>query len=217
MKALTIEGTKRESVGKVSTRALRNADKVPCVIYGGDATLHFAAKENDFTKLVYTPDVYTVVIKLDNGESIRAILQDIQFHPVTDRILHIDFYQIFDDREITLDIPVRTVGSPVGVREGGNLLIMNRSLQVRALPDNMPDFFEIDISELNIGDVLDISVIEQKDFEIIAEENAPICQVRAPRDLVETVDEDEDELEEGEGEEGEETAEGEETSEGTEE
>jgi len=198
MKALTIEGTKRESVGKASTRALRNADKVPCVIYGGDATLHFAAKENDFTKLVYTPDVYTVVIKLDNGESIRAILQDIQFHPVTDRILHIDFYQIFDDREITLDIPVRTVGSPVGVREGGNLLIMNRSLQVRALPDNMPDFFEIDISELAIGDVLDISVIDQKDFEILAEENAPICQVRAPRDLIEDdIDEDED-LEEGE-------------------
>ena len=204
MKALTIEGTKRESVGKASTRALRNADKVPCVIYGGDTTLHFAAKENDFTKLVYTPDVYTVVIKLDNGESIRAILQDIQFHPVTDRILHIDFYQIFDDREITLDIPVRTVGSPVGVREGGNLLIMNRSLQVRALPDNMPDFFEIDISELAIGDVLDISVIDQKDFEILAEENAPICQVRAPRDLIEDdIDEDED-LEEGE--EGEESA-----------
>lgn len=212
MKALTIEGTKRESVGKVSTRALRNADKVPCVIYGGGDTLHFAAKENDFTQLVYTPDVHTVVIKLDNGESIRAILQDIQFHPVTDRILHIDFYQIFDDREITLDIPVRTVGMPAGVRAGGTLLIMNRTLQVRALPDNMPDFFEIDISELGIGDILDISIIEQKDFEIIAEENAPICQVRAPRNLI---DEDEDEDEELE--EDEESGEGEETSEATEE
>src|SRR5699024_9459024 len=133
MKALTIEGTKRESVGKASTRALRNADKVPCVIYGGDATLHFAAKENDFTKLVYTPDVYTVVIKLDNGESIRAILPDLPFHPVTYRTLHIDFYQIFDDRESTLDIPARSVCSPIGVREGRKLLTMNRSLQVRAL------------------------------------------------------------------------------------
>lgn len=204
MKALTIKGTKRESVGKVSTRALRNADQVPCVIYGGGETLHFAAKENDFTKLVYTPDVYTVVIKLDNGDSIRAILQDIQFHPVTDRILHIDFYQIFDDREITLDIPVRTVGTPAGVRAGGVLLIMNRSLQVRALPDNMPDFFEIDISELKIGDMIDISIIEQKDFEILAEENAPICQVRTSRTVVE---DDEDEDEEEEGEEGEEGAE----------
>ena len=198
MKALTIKGTKRESVGKVSTRALRNADQVPCVIYGGDETLHFAAKENDFTKLVYTPDVYTVVIKLDNGDSIRAILQDIQFHPVTDRILHIDFYQIFDDREITLDIPVRTVGTPAGVRAGGVLLIMNRSLQVRALPDNMPDFFEVDISGLKIGDMLDISIIEQKDFEILAEENAPICQVRTSRTVVEDDEDDEEEGEEGE-------------------
>ena len=213
MKALTIKGTKRESVGKVSTRALRNADQVPCVIYGGGDTLHFAAKENDFTKLVYTPDVYTVVIKLDNGDSIRAILQDIQFHPVTDRILHIDFYQIFDDREITLDIPVRTVGTPAGVRAGGVLLIMNRSLQVRALPDNMPDFFEIDINDLKIGDMLDISVIEQKDFEILAEENAPICQVRAPRDLIEEEEDDEEE----EGEEGTEGEEGAEASEETQE
>jgi|SRR5690554_1356760 len=213
MKALTIKGTKRESVGKVSTRALRNADQVPCVIYGGGETLHFAAKENDFTKLVYTPDVYTVVIKLDNGDSIRAILQDIQFHPVTDRILHIDFYQIFDDREITLDIPVRTVGTPAGVRAGGVLLIMNRSLQVRALPDNMPDFFEIDINDLKIGDMLDISVIEQKDFEILAEENAPICQVRAPRDLIEEEEDDEEE----EGEEGTEGEEGAEASEETQE
>lgn len=198
MKALTIKGTKRESVGKVSTRALRNADQVPCVIYGGDETLHFAAKENDFTKLVYTPDVYTVVIKLDNGDSIRAILQDIQFHPVTDRILHIDFYQIFDDREITLDIPVRTVGTPAGVRAGGVLLIMNRSLQVKALPDNMPDFFEVDISELKIGDMLDISIIDQKDFEILADENAPICQVRTSRTVVEDDEDDEEEGEEGE-------------------
>lgn len=214
MKAITINGTKRESVGKVSTRALRNADKVPCVIYGGDDTLHFSARENDFTKLVYTPDVYTVVVKLDSGDSIRAILKDIQFHPVTDRILHMDFYQIFDDKEIILDIPVRTIGSPAGVRAGGTLLIMNRSLQVKALPDNMPDFFEIDISALKIGDLLDISVIEQVDFEIMAEENTPIVQVRTSRAVVEEDDEDE-EGEEGEGEEGSsEEGEGEEATEG---
>lgn|SRR5690554_1732246 len=200
MKALTINGTKRESVGKVSTKALRNADKVPCVIYGGSDNIHFAAKEKDFTKLVYTPDVYTVVIKLDSGESIRAILQDIQFHPVTDRILHMDFYQIFDDKEITLDIPVRTLGTPRGVRAGGTLLIMNRSLTVKALPDNMPDFFEIDISNMKIGDVLDISVIEQKDFEIVAEDDAPICQVRTSRLAVADDDDEDEEGEEGESE-----------------
>lgn len=198
MKAITINGTKRENVGKVSTRALRNAEHVPCVIYGGGSTVHFAAKENDFTKLVYTPDVHTVVVKLDNGESIRAILQDIQFHPVTDRILHMDFYQIFDDKEITLDIPVRTVGTPAGVRAGGVFLIMNRSLQVKALPDNMPDFFEIQVGDLKIGDMIDISIIEQKDFEILAEENAPICQVRTSRTAVEDEEDEDEEGEEGE-------------------
>lgn len=209
MKALTINGTKRESVGKVSTRTLRNAEKVPCVIYGGGDNIHFAAKEKDFRHLVYTPDVYTVVVKLDSGESIRAIMKDIQFHPVTDRILHIDFYQIFDDKEITLDIPIRTLGTPRGVRSGGTLLIMNRSLSVRALPDNMPDFFEIDISGMRIGDVLDISVIEQKDFEIVAEENTPICQVRTSRLAVaDDDDEDEEESEDGADSEGEEAGEG---------
>ena len=107
MKSITINGSKRESVGKsVSTKALRNAGKVPCVLYGGDNPIHFSAEEKAFKKLVYTPNVYTASIELD-GEKFGAILQDIQFHPVTDRILHVDFYQLFDDKEVTMNIPVR--------------------------------------------------------------------------------------------------------------
>lgn len=93
--------------------------KVPCVIYGGDKPIHFSAEEKSFKNLVYTPDVHTVEISLDNGEKIHAILQDIQFHPVTDRILHIDFYQLYEDKEVTLEIPVKTVGNSRGVRNGG--------------------------------------------------------------------------------------------------
>ena len=121
MKSITINGSQRESVGKKATKALRNAGQVPCVIYGGDKPLHFSSPELAFSKLVYTPNAHTVVIALDNGEEYNAVMQDIQFHPVTDRIIHVDFYQIFDNKAITMEIPVKTIGSSKGVMNGGNL------------------------------------------------------------------------------------------------
>ena len=95
MKSITIKGSERESVGKKATKALRNAGKVPCVIYGGEKPLHFSANELSFRRLVYTSNAHTVVIELENGDKIDAVMQDIQFHPVTDKIIHIDFYQLF--------------------------------------------------------------------------------------------------------------------------
>src|SRR6056300_1796060 len=121
MKSITINGSQRESVGKKATKALRNAGQVPCVLYGGDKPVHFSAPELAFSKLVYTANAHTVVIELDNGTTLSAVLQDIQFHPVTDRILHVDFYQLFDDKEISLNIPVRLVGNSKGVKNGGVL------------------------------------------------------------------------------------------------
>ena len=107
MKSITIKGSKRESVGKVSTKALRNAGNVPCVLYGGGEPLHFSALELDFSKLVYTPNAHTVVIEFDNGDKVNAILQDIQFHPLNDKILHVDFYRLFDNKEVSMkfDMP----------------------------------------------------------------------------------------------------------------
>ena len=160
MKSITINGSKRESVGKKSTKALRNAGQVPCVIYGGDKPLHFSAPELAFSKLVYTPDAHTVVIALDNGTSLNAIMQDIQFHPVTDRILHIDFYQIFDDKEISMNIPVHIIGTSKGVLNGGVLRRNQRKLRVKALPGNLPDFLEADITPLKIGSKLYITELE---------------------------------------------------------
>ena len=117
MQSITINGSKRESVGKSATKALRNAGKVPCVVYGGDEPIHFSADDLAFKNLVYTPDVHTVVIALEDGTKVSAILQDIQFHPVSDRILHMDFYQIFDDKEVMLEIPVRVTGNSRGVKK----------------------------------------------------------------------------------------------------
>ena len=145
MKSITIKGSQRESVGKVATKALRNAGKVPCVLYGGDKPIHFSADELAFSKLVYTPNVYTATVELENGEKLKAILQDIQFHPVSDKILHIDFYQLFEDKEITMDIPVHLNGTAQGVIDGGVLRFPNRRLKVKALPANLQLTFHVGV------------------------------------------------------------------------
>jgi large subunit ribosomal protein L25 len=198
MKSITINGTKRENVGKTATKALRNADKVPCVVYGGDAPIHFAADYLAFKDLVYTPNVHTVVIKLEDGSEVNAIMQDIQFHPVTDRILHIDFYQIFDDKEVSMEIPVRIVGNSVGVRNGGVLRVVSRKLRVKALPANLPDFINVDISKMKIGAKMNVGDLPQDDFKILHPDNIVVCQIRRSRAALVVAGEDEDEEEETE-------------------
>ena len=199
MKSITINGSQRESVGKKSTKALRNAGQVPCVVYGGDKAVHFSAPELAFSKLVYTANAHTVVITLDNGETFNAIMQDIQFHPVTDKILHVDFYQIFDNKEITMEIPVQIVGSSKGVMNGGNLRRPYRKLRVKAIPSKLPDFVEVDITPLKIGSKLYITELENEDYTFLHPENTVVCQVRRSRlAVVDADDEDEDETAEGE-------------------
>ncbi|WP_339695727.1 50S ribosomal protein L25/general stress protein Ctc [uncultured Marixanthomonas sp.] len=219
MKSITIKGSKRESVGKKATKALRNAGKVPCVVYGGDSTIHFSADELSFQNLVYTPDVFRVELELADGDTIDCALQDIQFHPVTDQILHIDFYQLFDGTPISMTIPVRVSGNAAGVKNGGVLRVINRRLRVKALPKNLPDFIDVDITNMKIGDVKTVGDIETEDFEFLHEDKKVICQVRTSRTaIVDEVDEDEDEegAEGAEGEEGTEaTAEGGENKEGS--
>ena len=182
MKSITIKGSKRESVGKVSTKALRNAEKVPCVLYGGGNAIHFSADELSFSKLVYTTKALSVVIELEGDEKYNAILQDIQFHPVSDKILHIDFYQLFDDKEVTMDIPVEFVGQAPGVKLSGGVLSKNRrKLRVRALPANLPDNIIADISNLEIGTKLYVTEVADEKFTLLHPDNAVVCQVRNSR------------------------------------
>lgn len=197
MKSITIDGSQRESVGKKATKALRNAGQVPCVLYGGDKPLHFSAPELAFSKLVYTPNAHTVVINLDNGETLNAVLQDIQFHPVTDRILHIDFYQLFEDKEIALNIPVNLVGNSKGVKNGGVLRRNNRKLRIKALPANLPDFIEIDITPLKIGDKVTVGDLPTDKYTFLHTDNIVVCQVRTSRVAIADEDDEEEELEEG--------------------
>ncbi|WOD45102.1 50S ribosomal protein L25/general stress protein Ctc [Hwangdonia lutea] len=196
MKSITINGSQRESVGKKATKALRNAGQVPCVLYGGDKPVHFSAPELAFSKLVYTPNAHTVVIELDNGETLNAVLQDIQFHPVTDRILHVDFYQLFEDKEIALNIPVQLVGNSRGVKNGGVLRRTNRKLRIKALPANLPDFIEIDITPLKIGDKVAVGDLPTDGYTFLHNDNTVVCRVSTSRVAIED-EEDEEELAEG--------------------
>ena len=159
MKSITIKGSERESVGKVATKALRNAGAVPCVLYGGDQPVHFSADERAFKTLVYTPNAHTVVIEVEGGKSYNAVLHDIQVHPVSDKILHLDFYQLFDDKEVTMEVPVRIIGTSPGVLLGGVLRLNSRKLKVKALPANLPDFLDADISPLEMGNKIYVTAV----------------------------------------------------------
>ena len=191
MKSITIKGSKRESVGKVATKALRNAGSVPCVLYGGGEPLHFAAPELDFSKLVYTPNAHTVVITLDDGSKVNAILQDIQFHPLNDKILHVDFYRMFDDKEVSMNIPVKVEGAAPGVLISGGVLSLNkRKLRVKALPKNLPDSIVINISALELGNKLYTAELQKENYKILHPDNTVVCQVRTSRAAILVEDEE---------------------------
>ena len=188
MKTFALSADVRET-NKIANRALRNQGKVPCVLYGGEKQVYFSATENDLNKLVNTPDVYLLNIDID-GESYQAILQDIQFHPLTDRIVHIDFLQVFDDKEVTVSIPVNFIGTPIGVRNGGNLLVRRRAIKTRAIPANLPDAIEINIEDLKIGKFLYIGDVRDEKYTFLAEDKSVIVGVKTARGAIEDEEED---------------------------
>jgi large subunit ribosomal protein L25 len=189
MKTFALGAYLRET-NKIANRALRNQGKVPCVLYGGEKQVYFSATENDLNKLVNTPDVYLLNLDID-GESFQAILQDIQFHPITDRIVHIDFLQVFDDKEVTVNIPVNFIGTPVGVRNGGNLLVRKRAIRTRAIPANLPDAIDINIEELKIGKFLYIGDVRDERYTFLAGDKSVIVGVKTARGAVEDEEEEE--------------------------
>ena len=180
MKSITIKGSERESVGKVATKALRNAGLVPCVLYGGNQAVHFSAEEKAFKNLVYTPNAHTVVIDL-GSKKFDAVLQDIQVHPVSDKILHLDFFQLFNDKEITMEVPVKITGVSPGVLLGGVLRLNTRKLKVKALPKNLPDFIETNISELEMGNKLYVTKLVSDKYKLLHPDNTVVAQVRISR------------------------------------
>jgi large subunit ribosomal protein L25 len=194
MKTLAISVKERQNVGKTNTRALRNQGNVPCVLYGGEKQVTFYAHENDFRKLVYTPDTFVVELSID-GTVTKAIMQDIQFHPVTDKILHIDFLEIFDDKAITVSVPVILNGTSIGVKNGGNLMFRRPKIITKGLVANLPDAIELNIEHLKIGMFTYIKDITVEGCELMAPGNSVVVGVKTARAAVE--EEVEDEVEEG--------------------
>ncbi len=201
MKSITIQGAKRESVGKKSTKALRDAELVPCVVYGGNGPLNFSAEEKAFKNLVYTPEAHTVELVID-GETIPAVLQDIQFHPITDQILHADFYQLSEDKPVVIDVPVRITGRAKGVVAGGVLRQTFRKLKLKAIPANLPDEIVVDVTPLKIGNKLYIGDIKNENYTFMHPDNAVIVAVRMSRTALKggAVDDEDEEETTAEGE-----------------
>lgn len=198
MKSITISAKSREAFGTKNAKELRREGFVPCVAYGGEKPVHFYAPELSFKNLVYTPDVYTVEFDVD-GNKFNAVMQDIQFHSVTDKILHIDFIQLFDDKEVVVQIPVNLVGNAIGVRNGGKLNTILRKLKVSAIPANLPDSIEINIEKLRIGQAIRVSDMQADGYSILNADSAVIVAIKTARNAV---DEDEETEEDEEGAEG---------------
>ena len=180
MKTIEIKAVSRNQFGKKSSNALRAQDNVPCVMYGGKENLHFSAHENVFRGLVYTPDVFLVNLVVD-GNEYKAIMKDLQFHPVTDKLLHIDFIQVTEDKPVVVDIPIRITGESAGVKAGGRLNLKRRTLKVRGMIKDIPEHLTIDITPLEIGQSIKIGDLTYEKLEIIDNKRAMIVGVAVSR------------------------------------
>ncbi|RLD82160.1 MAG: 50S ribosomal protein L25 [Bacteroidetes bacterium] len=203
MKSIEIKGELRTSVGKKESKKLRNEEKVPCVLYGGEENVHFAVSEKELKSLIFTPNVYLVDIDIDSKKK-KAIIQDLQFHPVTDRVIHIDFFEIFEDKEVVINIPVEMHGLAEGVEAGGKLQVINRKLKVKALFKNLPDVLEVNVEKVALGKNVKVGDLSYDNLELLNSANTVVATVKLTR-AAKGMELDE----EGEGEEGE-TVEGEE-------
>lgn len=180
MKTVSISGSTRKSVGKKDAQRLRVKGLVPCVVYGGKEQIHFSTDERSFNKIIFTPEVCFVEIDLD-GKIYRTILQDAQYHPTTDKIIHADFLELLDDKHIKLEVPVRLTGTSPGVLKGGKLNLKQRKLLVRALPANMPEEIVISIGKLNIGHGVKIKELKTNNFELLQNDRTLVVQILKSR------------------------------------
>lgn len=187
MKTVALTGELRPSLGTKDAKTLRNEGKVPCVLYGGGEQVHFFVYSPDFNALVYTPNTYKVQLTIE-GKQYLAILQDMQFHPVNESILHADFLSVDENKSVVLSIPIKVSGNSPGVRAGGKLIQKIQRLKVRGSINKIPDFVEIAIDKLEIGQSVKVKELVIKDVEILdAPENAAVS-VKITRNVVTPAD-----------------------------
>lgn len=185
MKSIEIKGTERE-IAKCSSeqsRALKNirkANGVPCVIYGGKENVHFTVTNDQLRNLVYSPDIYLVKLDVD-GKKINAIMKDIQFHPVKDNILHIDFYEVLEGKPIVMEVPVQLEGLAEGVKAGGKLVLQTRKLKVKAMYDLIPEKLVVNVASLGLGKTIQVGQLSFDNLELLTAKDAVVCAVKLTR------------------------------------
>jgi large subunit ribosomal protein L25 len=180
MKTIEIKGTTRTELGKKSSKAIRKEGNVPCVIYGKEVNVHFYTHENNFKNLVYTPDAHLVKIVLEDKE-FKAVLKDMQFHPVKDNILHADFIEIFDNKEVVINIPIKVSGDSVGVIAGGKLSIKRRNLKVKGLANDLPEALNIDITNLKIHEGVKVGDLSYDKIELLDPKKSMVLTIATSR------------------------------------
>lgn len=182
MKTITIEGQLRSEFGKQATRLLRSESQVPCVIYGGAETVSFSAAATAFKTLVYTPDFQIAEVKL-GAKTYRCILKDLQFDTVTDELAHVDFLELVEDKKVVASMPLKFVGSSIGVKSGGKLVVKMKTLKVKALPKYLRENLEVDITDLDLNANIRVSDVKAEGIEILNSPRIPVASVVMTRQL----------------------------------
>jgi large subunit ribosomal protein L25 len=180
METVVITSTPRTELGKKATRALRTAGNIPCNIYGGKDTINFQAPASSFRKLIYTPEFKLAEIQL-NGNSYKAIVKDIQFDPISDSIIHIDFQQLMDDVKVKVELPLKLKGIPKGAATGGKLEQVMRKLRVLALPKHLPNVIELEVSDMDMGSVKRVRDISYEGVTFLEAQANPVARMAIPR------------------------------------
>ncbi|WP_297123078.1 50S ribosomal protein L25/general stress protein Ctc [uncultured Porphyromonas sp.] len=199
MKHFNLSATvrKADQLGKKATKGLRREGFVPVVLYGGSETQHLVVKADDINKLIYTPDIYLIELDVE-GKQIKAVLKDVQFHPVSDKTLHADLYEVSEDKPIVMSVPVVLEGHAAGVRAGGKLVREKRNLRVRAVYDKIPENLVIDVTKLKLGKTIQIHELSFEGLELVDAPQAVVCAVKQTRaargkDVAETESEESEE------------------------
>jgi large subunit ribosomal protein L25 len=180
MKTFELKGSLRNELGKKTTKAVRKSDSVPCVLYGGDKTVHFQVTNSDLRNLIYSPDIFLVDLDID-GKKVTAILKDIQFHPVKDNILHVDFLEVFENKPIVMEVPVKVEGLAEGVKAGGKLSLEMRKIRVKGLYKNIPEQLTINIENLGLGKTIQIGALSFDNLEILNPKMNVVVAVKLTR------------------------------------
>ncbi|MEA4935070.1 50S ribosomal protein L25 [bioreactor metagenome] len=180
MKTFELKGTVRSVLGKKAAKADRAGESVPCVLYGSGENVHFTATNSDLRKLIYSPEVFVVSLDID-GKKSNAIMKALQFHPVSDKVLHIDFLEVTKEKPVVMEIPVKLEGLAEGVKAGGKLALQMRKLKVKGIYSDFPEYITLDVTNLGLGKTIQVGAVSVDKLEILNAKNAVVAQVKLTR------------------------------------